>query len=46
MYVDIMIFKETFPPFLHFAVLFSSKMKKYALPLRYQTDWVGYLNEV
>ena len=46
MYVDIMIFKETLPLFLHFAVLFSSKMKKYALPLRYQTDWVGYLNEV
>jgi len=30
--LKIMIFKEKFPPFLHFAVLFSSEMKEYTLP--------------
>ena len=30
--LNIMIFKETFPPFLHFAVFFPSKMKEFKFP--------------
>ena len=30
--LNIMIFKDKFPPFLHFAVFFPSKIKEFTLP--------------